>query len=252
MFKKSIKLIAEKHMPKIAVQGKNGWLRHNVIDSLEGDQNIGIELGVATGIFARRMINSGKFQRFYGVDVYGDTHDTKEYFKALEYIGFQNPKYCLLRMDFETAIDLFKDDFFNFIYIDGFAHTGEEGGKTLVDWYRKLKVGGILAGDDYHKDWPLVMWAVNDLANQLKMEVNITLGTEDAAYSKYPSWFITKKSQKENPKVNPKLFKIGMREKHRIHRLRTGKRRKLIRLVGKILEIIGLKQKVLKLLSHFR
>ena len=43
-------------------------------------------------------------------------------------------------MTFDDAIDLFEDQFFDFIYIDGFAHTGEEGGETLIKWYRKLKV----------------------------------------------------------------------------------------------------------------
>lgn len=43
-----------------------------------------------------------------------------------------------------------------FIYVDGYAHTGEDRGKTLFDWYPKLKIGGLMAGDDYHDDWPLV------------------------------------------------------------------------------------------------
>jgi hypothetical protein len=34
-------------------------------------------------------------------------------------------------MSFDDALDIFDDEFFDFIYIDGFAHTGEEGGNQL-------------------------------------------------------------------------------------------------------------------------
>ena len=80
-------------------------------------------------------------------------------------------KYNLIKSTFESALKKFDDKYFNFIYIDGFAHTGQEGGKTIIQWYKKLKVGGIIAGDDYHKDWPLVLWAVNDFAKQIKSKI---------------------------------------------------------------------------------
>ncbi len=131
---------------------------------------MGIELGVARGIFSRRMVESGKFTLFFGVDEYGgDVHNTTEYKDALRHIGI-NRHYHLLRMRFDEAIDLFKDNFFDFIYVDGFAHTGEEGGQTLYSWYKKLKVGGIIAGDDYSNDWPLVVWTVNEFAKNIGVE----------------------------------------------------------------------------------
>lgn len=167
---------ARKETPNAKVTYKDGWLRHDVVGLLGGSENIGIELGVAKGIYAKRMVESKKFKRFYGVDMYADTHDTAEYCAALKYIGYQNPSYCLLRTDFDSALELFDDNHFDFIYVDGFAHTGEEGGKTLIDWLKKLKNGGILAGDDYHEDWPLVKWAVNDFVKRLGVELYVTTG----------------------------------------------------------------------------
>ncbi len=42
--------------------------------------NIGVELGVAKGIFSSRMVDSGYFSSFIGIDMYGDTyHDVGEY-----------------------------------------------------------------------------------------------------------------------------------------------------------------------------
>ena len=245
---------AQKNTPKVQIEGKEGWLRHNVVDLLEGEENVGIELGVAQGIFSKRMLESLKFKRFYGVDVYGDIHDTAEYLSTLKYIGYENPKYCLLRMDFESAVDLFEDEFFDFVYVDGYAHTGEEGGKTLIDWWGKMKVGGILAGDDYHNDWPLVVWAVNHLANQLGVRVNVTLGEEEdeTGYCKYPTWWIEKTELSKKPSLDPLLFDLSMKEKRRVHRNRTGIKRKFIKAVGSVLNIIGLKDAVRSILNLIR
>jgi len=83
--------IAKKQTPLVEILEKEDWLRHDVVSVLHGSENIGIELGVARGIYSKRMIESGKFARFYGVDVYNDIHNTKEYITALKYVGFENP-----------------------------------------------------------------------------------------------------------------------------------------------------------------
>jgi len=209
-------------MPKATVTMAAGFTRHDLVSLLRGTENVGIELGVAEGSFSSGLVGSGKFKLLFGADVYGDIHDTAEYKRAIHNIGIDQP-YKLLRMTFEAALEIFPDDYFDFIYIDGFAHTGEEGGRTLKDWYPKLKVGGILAGDDYHTSWPLVMWAVNHFVSQLRSPLTITEVAGDDKYSQFPSWFITKR---ETPKadtlsLDERLVKISERERLRIHRIRT-------------------------------
>lgn len=120
--------LAEKNTPTIKLNIIENMLRHEVVSQLHGFANVGIELGVAEGVYSKRMIDSKKFMRFFGVDLYGDIHNTSEYKRALQHIGLRDERYCLLRMTFEDALDLFDDEYFDFIYIDGFAHTGEEGG----------------------------------------------------------------------------------------------------------------------------
>ena len=187
--------IAKVKMPVIKTEVLPNTHRHDVINTLQGSENIGIELGVATGIFSERMVCSGKFKLFFGVDAYTDTartHDTNQYAEALKRVGWSQP-YRLLRMNFTDALNLFDDNFFDFIYIDGYAHTGEDGGQTLYDWYDKLKVGGVFAGDDYHPNWPLTMWAVNEFANNIGADkIHITELTETSVYSGYPSWMMHK------------------------------------------------------------
>ena len=138
------------------------------------------------------MVRSGRFSRFWGVDAYADGHSVQEYKKALMATGMW-ANYRLLRMSFSDAVDLFPNSYFDFIYIDGYAHTGEEGGRTFQDWYPKLKPGGIFAGDDYSVEaWPLVVWAVNEVAAQLGSTVNVTDIVLNTEYNRYASWFIVR------------------------------------------------------------
>ena len=247
MNSKKIFEIARKNTPSVKINIKNKWLRHDVVKELNGKNNVGIELGVARGIYSKRMIDSAMFKRFYGVDMYSDIHDTKEYISALKYIGIENTTYSLLRMDFDDALLLFEDNYFDFIYVDGFAHTGEEGGKTLIDWIKKLKVGGYLAGDDYHNDWPLVVWAVNDLAKKLGVEITLTGGCEDGIYCKYPTWYL-KKEVLDTPSLNPLLFKLSMREGKRINFYRAGTYARVRKLLVSMLEFFKLKQLIKNLM----
>lgn len=179
-------------IPAAEVRLIPGTSRADVIAPLAGDANRGIELGVAAGSFSAAMVRSGRFAQFWGVDVYGDGHGVQEYRSALQAVGLTAP-YHLLRMTFEQALDLFPDQFFDFIYCDGYAHTGEEGGRSLIQWYAKLKPGGVLAGDDYDAEtWPLVVWAVHHVAAQLGVPVQVTERTSEVAYNRYRSWYVVR------------------------------------------------------------
>lgn len=161
---------------------------------LERDTLVGIELGVAGGWYSKRLMESGLFEALYGVDVYGDHHDTKEYIKALKNIGMGR-NYWLLRMTFEEALDAFPDEHFDFVYIDGYAHNGEERGKTIFDWFKKVKVGGMIAGHDYHETWPLVQICVDALSDTLGQPVmrtgkSLTPDPQDH----FPSWAMFKET----------------------------------------------------------
>lgn len=195
--------------------------RHDILNFLQGQNNIGIELGVAEGIFSERMAKSGKFSRIIGVDMYSDSHDTKQYKLALRRLGVLSD-YKILRMRFDEAIDLFDDESIDFVYIDGYAHGGEEGGETIFEWYRKVRIGGIIAGDDYHPDWPLVCFAVDEFAHQLNSELFITDKMEhDNQYCKYPTWAVVKKSATVISAPS-ELVARGKRENRRVARLQRG------------------------------
>lgn len=165
-------------------------LERNKLPTLLGrDGLVGIELGVATGDYSRNILDSGLFSILYGVDLYGDHHNVDEYKHALRSIGLER-NYRLLRMSFDEALDLFPDSYFDFIYVDGYAHTGENGGKTIFDWSKKVKVGGMLAGHDYHPDWPGVMKAVEIFIERSGLDLMVTASTAAPTGPQdfHPSW----------------------------------------------------------------
>lgn len=213
---------ASKHMPQAETTVRPALFRYGLPSLLDGDKNIGIELGVASGSLSLQLLQSGKFRDLFGVDIYGDIHDTREYKTALTRIGIDR-NHKLLRMTFDDALSLFPDAYFDFFYIDGFAHTGEEGGRTIADWYGKLKIGGIMSGDDYHSDWPLVMWAVNHLSRQFGCSIELTESSCTDRYSMYPSWFFRKERDipRSEIQLDERLTRLAESERRRIHRLRT-------------------------------
>ena len=181
----------KKNTPDVKIIKHDNFFRHELISFLNGNNNIGIELGVAGGHYSKRMVDSGKFSKFYGVDSYCDHHDVFEYIGALKLIGLDN-NYKLLRMSFDDALNLFPNNLIDIIYFDGYAHTGEEGGKVFSDWWKKLKLGGIFAGDDYDDQWPLVKWGVNHMVKQIDCELHLTGKVENLHQHRYPSWFFMK------------------------------------------------------------
>lgn len=221
----ALRRLARAQTPQVPVRTLPGSDRMGVVQALPAAGSVGIELGVAAGGFAARLMASGRFRHLYGVDAYADGHGVREYRTALQAVGLGQP-YTLLRMTFEQAVPLFAPDTFDFVYCDGYAHTGEEGGATLTDWYARLKPGGVMAGDDYDAEaWPLVVWAVNHLAAQVGAGLTVTDRVEEAAYSRYRSWFFVKPQGGPQPEPDPMLREIGLAEKERIAAARAAKRK---------------------------
>jgi hypothetical protein len=83
------------------------------------------------------------------------------------------------------------------IYIDGYAHTGQEGGQTLRDWWPKLAPGGVFAGHDYDlAAYPQTVCAVNDFILEMDRR-GIRLHLQVIDEKPHPSWWIVK------PKTEP-------------------------------------------------
>lgn len=159
---------------------------------------IGVELGVAEGRFSESLLKTGRFSHLYSIDMWsGDRgHDVVQYKSALQRLLPFRGQSTALRMTFDEAIDLFPNESFDFIYIDAYAHTGEEGGKIFRQWWPKLKPGGIMAGDDYSSHWPLVVEAVDRFISDYHLELSVFSFTPfPGARSNYPNWIAKKPAE---------------------------------------------------------
>lgn len=172
--------------------------RTDVLKMISNENGMGVELGVAEGNFSRKILETFNGTDFYlySIDMWsGDRgHNIDEYRMAVVNLEPFKRNNTILKMTFDEALPLFPDKYFDFIYVDGYAHTGEGSGKYFRDWWPKLIPGGIFAGDDYHTDWPLVIKEVNRFAEEINRDVFVIPHNPDPAdrFSQYPSWFIQK------------------------------------------------------------
>jgi hypothetical protein len=156
---------------------------------------IAAELGVANGVFSDLILKKSNIDYLYSIDMYGDRKHTIDQYKvALAQLVAHRKRNCILKMKFDEALSLFPDKYFDFIYIDGFAAKGQDGGSALHDWYPKIKDGGVFAGHDYADKWPMTVKAVDDFAAEYKLTIHTVGGTDDPEdeQNRYASWFLTK------------------------------------------------------------
>jgi hypothetical protein len=164
-----------------------GWILKTRTDlaSIVGER--GLELGVDSGAFSRVLLKHSDCQEFYSIDRWaGDRgHDGKQYLQALRNLQPFGDRSLVMRMDFTEALGLFPDRFFSFVYFDGYAHTGQEEGATLADWFPKVRPGGWLAGHDYClKHFKLNCEQVDAFIRDHGLDVQFTQEEKG-----FPSWF---------------------------------------------------------------
>ena len=147
-----------------------------------------IELGVARGNFSSDILRlHGQIGRLYAIDKWDDDrHPESEMHAAKK--ALTDKRAVIVHQTFQAALESppFADNLFDLIYVDGYAHTGQENGTTLDQWWPKVKPGGIFAGHDYDEAWPLTVKAVDTFAKINKLCVNVI--NEEP----YSSWWIKK------------------------------------------------------------
>jgi len=149
---------------------------------------IGAELGVAAGVFSETILQNRNVELLYSIDRWTDHHNLKEYFNASKKLHkAANSNSIILRMTFSEACEMFPDNSLDFVYIDGYAHTGQENGGTLEEWLLKIKSCGIISGHDYDPRWPLTVEAVDRFVDKHKLILNTTNGNDE-----FQSWWCVK------------------------------------------------------------
>jgi len=183
----------------------------------------GIELGVFKGEFSKVILNNWS-GTLYLIDVWrplpveeyddvsNNQYHSNAYSNVIENIkGYENRAF-MLRMNSIDAIELFRDQTLDFIYIDA-NHTYESAKEDIQLWYPKIKVGGMISGHDYipnrlykgkeEKNIPILldkdkneghyyagMFGVNHAVNEFVDKYNYKLNVTDEFLG---TWWVIKK-----------------------------------------------------------
>lgn len=94
----------------------------------------------------------------------------------------------LYRMTSEDAVDKFEDASLDFIYVDG-DHSHDTVLNDLRLYWPKLKVGGVIAGDDYED---VHGWGVISAVDQFAAEEELTLNVQTEEETATRQWWFTK------------------------------------------------------------
>ncbi len=78
--------------------------------------------------------------------------------KNIESFGV-NDRICVLQMSSTDAAQRFDPGSVDFVLLDA-AHDFDSVKTDLVNWYPKLRAGGVLVCDDYEPAWPGVVQAI--------------------------------------------------------------------------------------------
>ena len=121
---------------------------------------VGVEIGVRGGDYSLVLCETIPGLRLYGVDPYTphaeykdiqrkDSFDKYEQ-EAKRKLAPYGENYQFMRLYSMDAVKHFKDNSLDFVYIDG-DHSFQSVTNDIYEWSKKVKVGGIISGDDYFK-----------------------------------------------------------------------------------------------------
>ena len=153
---------------------------------------VGLELGVSRGGFSYYLNTHHTFEKFYGIDSWNSRgRNATQYISAIRKLKkFTNVE--VYRGLFEEMLSIFPDEYFDFIYIDGYAHLGniskDTNQNTIEQWYCKVAPGGIYSGHDYCSKFPLNVATVDSFCKEINKQLNVTIETD----SEEPSWWVIK------------------------------------------------------------
>lgn len=158
--------------------------------------SIGVECGVDTGQLSKRILDLKHLGTLHSVDKWDDHAHSRFQYLAVSRLLMSYTKSKLWRMTAQEFSGLVEDESFGFVYIDCYAHTGQDKGEVLTAIWPKLAPGGIFAGDDYdERVWPRTYEAVNKFATANGCEINVRndwVSSTSSTHDLFPTWWIRK------------------------------------------------------------
>jgi SAM-dependent methyltransferase len=161
------------------------------------------EIGVQKGNFSEYLLKSKTLTDLYLIDCwtpqenYLDMANIHAYHQDFYYQyvinRYMNDDRVKIIKEFSIeACCKFEPNFFDFIYLDA-DHSYDVVKKDIENWYKKLKIGGILAGHDYLDGiLPQGNFGVKTAVDEFTKKHNHELFITDE--EEWKSWYFYKKS----------------------------------------------------------
>jgi len=151
----------------------------------------GAEIGVFHGEFSEFLLANSKVEKLWSIDAW-DPHIKGSAFKkwairggkleqafkdAVRRLDAFGGRSTIIRKPSADAVGMFKDGELDFVYIDA-SHMFSGVAMDLVNWWPKVRMGGLFAGHDYWECYRCeVMDAVNGFLVEHQQVLHLT--TED-------------------------------------------------------------------------
>lgn len=141
----------------------------------------GVELGVNEGGYSDLLLTESKLDKLYSIDAWNlDASETMAApFKAWtvkqvksaeeiarEVLGKHGERSVVIKGNSFDAASQFDDNSIDFIFFDA-GHRFSGFALDMINWWPKIKMGGVIAGHDY---WRRYRYEVMDVANAFLFE----------------------------------------------------------------------------------
>jgi len=188
----------------------------------------GVEIGVDEGRFSEALLVNSKLEKLYSVDAWDidfdrtmavfrkwavrhNKHEAKYETARRRLAAFDERSVVVRKLSWDAVKD-FGDGSLDFIYVDA-SHRFSGVARDLIDWWPKLRMGGLFAGHDYWKSYRCeVMDAVNGFVVEKKQILHLTTDDKDwKGRNKYPPTFWLVKADRTKEQWKPDLAEAKAR-----------------------------------------
>ena len=160
----------------------------------ENDFEFGVEVGVHLGKFSEVLLARSRMRKLYLVDPWLDYGRGKYEMEGDDIFAECKARMVkfgkrakLIREPSPEAVRHFKDDYFDFVFIDG-NHKYKAVVADLDAWWPKLKSGGILGCHDYCRRFNCrVIEAVSEFVEKHGLKEYAIIENK-----KWPTWWTVK------------------------------------------------------------
>lgn len=129
--------------------------------------NFGAEIGVARGEHSELLCLANPDLKLYCIDIWEPYEGYKEYenkisaYYKLAKKRLSKYNTVMIKKFSMDAVKTFENESLDFVYIDG-AHDFQNGVNDICEWTKKVKIGGIVYGHDYDRQYERHLVQIKD------------------------------------------------------------------------------------------